>query len=328
MSFNIGLARYLFQSPGTIDLQKPKLTYIVNQRFRVRDAYFMTFDQFLDNYYSHPQQAELLVLLDSVNMYADIESTLNDFYMAVASKNKNEIISQFALSTREFVITLFKPFQDQKVHEPVKQVFKKLAVLTANFVRDTYRFTELEFSEYFNLLIKTVQKTCQKNSIDSLQIEKFFCHNRINAIIVKEMACMPACRNHMSKPVKLNWHGEKHLDLFIDDLSKTFTGIKCKRKLYFLFDGIISDFKVELPVKHLVSFLTLFHYLHEAGTIQVVGNRGLFVYLQLHLRSPAHEKYPNRDFRKLRHEAAQKANAIMNTMKFLKPVLDKYASGR
>lgn len=288
----------------------------------------MTFDQFLDNYYSHPQQAELQVLLDSVDMYADIEATLNDFYMAVASKNKNEIISQFALSTRELVITLFKPFQDQKVHGPVKRTFKKLAVLSANFIRDTYRLTELEFSEYFNLLIKTVQRTCQKNAIDTVPIQKFFCHNRINAIVVKEIACRPACRSYISKPVKLNWHGEKHLDLFIDDLSRIFTGIKCKRKLYFLFDGIIPDFKVELPVKHLVSFLTLFHYLHESGTIQVVGNRGLFVYLQQHLRSPVHEKYPNRDFRKLRHEAAQKTNAAMTTMKLLKPLLDKYAPGR
>ena len=173
----------------------------------------MTFNDFLDNYYSHPQQAELVILLDKIDIYSDIESTLNDFYMAVASRNKNEIISQFVLSTREF-------------------------------------------------------------------------------------------------------------------LTKTFSGIKCKRKLYFLFDGFICDFKVELPLRHLIAFLTLFHYLHEAGTIKVVGNRGLFVYLRQHLQSPLTEKYPKRDFRKLRHEAAQKDCKTNATMRFLKPLLDKYHIGR
>jgi hypothetical protein len=124
--------------------------------------------------------------------------------------------------------------------------------------------------------------------------------------------------------VKLDWQGKKQLDLFVDDLTKTFQGIKFRKQLYLLFDNIQPDFKIELPSKYLVSFITLFYGLHKNQTIKMTGNRGLFVYLRQHLQAPLKENYPKRDFRKLRHEAEQNKNTKNSITRIIKPLLDKY----
>ena len=155
-------------------------------------------------------------------------------------------------------------------------------------------------------------------------MEKLLNFDNIKAFAIAEKEKKHGNTIKLSKPVKLDWQGEKQLDLFIDDLTKTFYGVKCKRLVYLLFDVIKTDFKIELPSKHLLPFLTLFYELHETGAIKVIGNRGLFVYLHQHLQAPSNDMYPKRDFRKLRHEAYKNKNLKNEISRIIKPLLDKY----
>lgn len=281
----------------------------------------MNFALFLNKYYSHNQQVELLSLLDKLNIFRDIESAFNNFYLALKSKNQNEIISKYSQSTRDIVTCIVKSI---KLQVPLGYKAKKIAVLTANFIRDTYMVLDLEFPEFFNLLVKSVKSTCLTNSFSISVFEKLLNRSKVNALVSNKAEKGNDSLNNTSKPLKLDWQGKKHLDLFVDDLTKTFYGIKCRKQLYRLFDNLENDFKVELPSKYLVSFITLFYDLHKTQTIKVAGNRGLFVYLRQHLQAPLKEYYPKRDFRKLRHEASKKNNTRLKVDSLIKPLLDKY----
>jgi hypothetical protein len=283
----------------------------------------MTFDDFIKKYYSQQQQAEIVFVLKNLCIYNDIESTLNDFYQAVDSRNKNQIISQFTFTSREFVMTIYKTLHAIKPGKQKIGTEQKIAELAIYLIRDTYQLSGLELFEYFELLLQTVRKTYSKHSWDFSVLAKLLNFDNIKAIAKKEKKNGNFIK--LSKPVKLNWQGDKQLDLFIDDLIRTFNGLKAKKQIFLLFDETKSDFKIELPSKHLLPFLALFHELHVSKIIHVIGNRGLFVFLHQHLQALSKDRYPNRDFRKLRHESVQNENVKNNISRIIKPLLDKYS---
>jgi len=148
----------------------------------------------------------------------------------------------------------------------------------------------------------------------------------IKALIDSEKEKKYQFRAQPSKPIKLAWFGQKQLDLFVDDLIKTFQGMKSKKQIYLLFDTRQADFKIELPSRHLPPLLCLFYELHQTGAIKVNGNRGLFVYLHEHFIAPQQDFYPKRNFRKLRYDAMQNLRIKKQISKMIKPLLDKYCS--
>ncbi len=286
----------------------------------------MTFADFIKKYYTPQQQAEIVRVLTDHCIYSEIESSLNDFYQAADSHNKNEIISQFVLTIREFVTTIYKPLQDNRQAGAKEGTALQIAELAIYLVRETYQLSGLELFEYFDLLIQTASKTYSKHDWDFSVLERLLTSANLKAFANTQREQQYRSIIKLSKPVKLDWQGEKQLDLFVDDLTKTFQSVRCKKQLYLLFDKIKTDFKIELPSKHLLPFLTLFYELHESGAIKVIGNRGLFVYLHQHLQAPPKDRYPKRDFRKLRHEAERNEKIKSSISRIIKPLLDKYCT--
>jgi hypothetical protein len=289
----------------------------------------MTFADFIKKYYPPARQTEVIFLLNDLHIYTTIESSLNDFYQAAARNSRYGIISQFVLTSREFVTSLYQPLHESRTCKTNAAKEKKIAELVTYLVKETYQLSGLAFAEYYDLFIETAKETYIKYRLDFSVLEGL-----LNSLHVKALTASGKERENssgfkLSRPVKLDWRGDKQLDLFIDDLTKTFQDVRCKKHLFLLFDRMKSDFKIELSSKHLLPFLTLFYALHEAGAIRVSGNRGLFVYLRQHLQAPPNDKYPKRDFRKLRHEAGQNERTKNNISRMIKPLLDKYCpSGR
>jgi hypothetical protein len=278
----------------------------------------------IEKNYSPSQQAEMNFILHNLCVFRDIQYSLNEFYQSADGKNQVEIISRFALAIREFMTYIYESLHEIKPGGQKVGIEQKITEFANYLISSTHQLSALRFSEYFDLLKQPVKETNKKAPLDISLLERLLKNNDTNAITSEEKDKTNGYNNKFSKPVKLDWHGEKQLDLFVYDLSKTFLGGKSRKNIYHLFDGKIIDFKIELPSKHLLPFLTLFHDLHDSGTINVIGNRGLFVYLNQHLQPPSEDRYPKRDFRKLRHEAKYN-EALKNNISFvIKPLLDKY----
>lgn len=288
----------------------------------------MTFEFFLVKYYSPPQQAEIISVLNNLCIYREIESSINDLYCVANSKNKIEIISQLTFAIRDFVATIYMPLHSMKPGKQKARAEQKIAELAVNLIRDTYQLSGFGLSEYYNFFMLTIRKINASYSWNFSVLEKLLNFDRTKAFDLEEKEKNNLNTIKLSKPVKLVWQGNRQLDLFIDDLIKTFKGIKCKKPVYFLFDEMKIDFKIELLSKHLLPFLTLFHDLHDRGAIKLIGNRGLFVYLHQHLRAPQNDQYPNRDFRKMKHEALQNENVKNNIYQIINPLLYKYCANR
>lgn len=257
-------------------------------------------------------------MLKGLCIYNDIESLLNEFYQAADSRNKIGIVSQLVLTISEFITTLH--IQLHKIDSCNYKVLieKRLVVLVYYLVKDSYCLSELKPSEYYYLLTNTIKRSYTRYSWNFLVTEKLLRLDKFRQLTIPEKAC------NISKPNRLAWQGIKQLDLFVYDLAKTFRGFKAQKQLYFLFDNIRTDFKIELSSNHLLPFLTLFYKLHESGVIKVCGNRGLFIFLKQHLVPPQKDVYPKRDFRKLKHEGEQNEKTRTNNFCIIKPLLDKY----
>ena len=283
----------------------------------------MNFVDFFEKYYLPHQQTEIVLILTDLSIYSDIETSLNDFYAATIDKHKSEIVSQFVLTIRDFTTTINKRLHDIEASASKNKIEQKILELSVYLIRDTYKLSGLEQTEYFDLLKQTIKKTYTKHSWDFSVLETLLNLDNIRTFAASENKKR---RNtiKLSKPIQLEWKSNQPLDYFIDDLIKTFKGVKTKTQLYSLFDLIEIDFKVELPSKHLLSFLTLFYELHECEAIKVIGNRGLFVYLKQHLQPPTNDKYPKREFRKLRHEAGENEKTKTEISRMIKHLLDKY----
>lgn len=286
----------------------------------------MSFVDFIDKYYIPSQKTEIYFILNNLCIYSDIETSLNDFYSSTKNKNKIEIISQFTLTCREFVITIYKSIHNIIPNEQKAGIEQQLTVFTNYLISDTYQISGLSQLEYFGLLKQVILKTYKKNFWDFSVLETWLNPDHLKALTIQEKKNKNRYKNNISKPIKLDWQGNMPLDLFIYDLTKIFNVVKCKKQVYNLFDQLKADFKIDLPSTYLLPFLTLFYELHKSAVIKVVGNRGLFVFLSQHLQAPLNDSYPKRDFRKIRQEGKTKPEIKKNISGKIKPLLDKYCN--
>lgn len=285
----------------------------------------MTFVDFIKKYYPLRKEEELSFLFKDLCIYSDIESSFNEFYRASTSKNKFEIVSQFTLTCRELITIIHNPILESKTSQQKIKTEQTIIELVSYLINDTYMHSGLEQYEYFYLFKQTVCKTYAKYCWDFSHIEKQFIRENFNEFSNYENGINYNKVTFVSKPIKLYWQGKKHLDLFVGDLMDAFLGIKTKKKIYRLFEENNCDFKIEIPSRHLISFLSLFYNLHQSGAIKVIGNRGLFVFLQNHIYAPQNDQFPNREFRKLRYEAENNDKIKKEIFRVIEPLLDKYS---
>ncbi|MGZ3861186.1 MAG: hypothetical protein ACXVMS_16740 [Flavisolibacter sp.] len=289
----------------------------------------MAFVEFLEKYYLPDKQRELSFLLNRLSIYEDVQACLETFYQSAESKNKIEIVSQLVSTVRGFLVLIYKSFQCLPAGLLQITAEQIIGEFLFYLMKETWQISGLYLSEYFGLLFQTTRKTFDNNGWNVFIFEKWLGFDVIKPFATEEKQRYLNCPIAFSKPVKLDWLGEKQLDFFVDDLAKTFQGVKTKKQLFHLFDSQESDFKIELPSRYLLSFLCLFYELHGSGSIRVTGNRGLFIYLQGHLQAPLDDHYPKRNFRKLRYDAEHNLKLQKQISKQIKPLLDKYChSGR
>ena len=286
----------------------------------------MTFVNFLDRYCLPKQQIAIELVLNQLEIRLDIKVIIDEFDDVVKSGNKNEITAQFVLTVRDFITLVNSKLQNYKASKDKTNKEKKVVELAVYLIRYTFICSQLQRVAYFDILRKTVEQTYVKNSWDFSALGVLFNLDNIQAFAIQEKERQQHANIKLSKPIQFKWMSSLLLDYFIDDLIKFFPGVKTKTQLYRLFDLLVDDFKVTLPSKHLISFLTLFYKLHECGAIKVGGNRGLFVYLEQHLQPPTDDKYPKRSFRKLRHEAEQNEKSKKEILLVLEPLLNKYCN--
>lgn len=285
----------------------------------------MTFADFLEKYYLPSGKTEIVQLLNNISAYKPIEYAINEFYISTEMQNTHNILSQLILTINDYIEAINRGLQIIENKELKKNSEKKILELSIYLIKETYQLSALSRLEYFEILKETIKKTYKKHSwdfsiLDSLlNIENIKNYSNENVEVTKS-------KIKLSKPFQIEWNSKLHLDYFIDDVVNTFNGIKSKASLYKLFDKIDDDFEIHLNSKYLVTFLSLFYELHQRKTISIIGNRGLFVYLQNHLKPPIRDKYPKREFRKIRYEAFENEKIKNEILKAINPLLDKYCS--
>lgn len=285
----------------------------------------MSFNDFLKTYYPDVEGVEPNHSFRDENTHFNIESILRE-HQSVSTKNLN-----IAHSEKEYTgkkcSQINVQLDSEKNSNGISQKSNKrskASIFLRQIIYASYKASGLKENEYFNLLKKIVGKTRSKGEIESSLFEQQVLPSEFILSVDRTFNLKQKTKTFSLRHMSLHWLGEAHLDLFVRDLIKTFNGIKPTKNVFKLFESDTSDFKVILPSKHLRSFITLFYKLHKAGVIKVIGNRGLYVYLQNHLEAPENDKYPKRAFRKLRHEAEKNNTVKNNISRTIKPLLIKY----
>lgn len=287
------------------------------------EFFSMTILDFIQKHRLSSPSSKLCDILVGHNFYRDIESSLNDFLQSVSTRNTTNIIAQLVLTMREYVSVTYKVLSFHKDEQQSEILNCYISDLTRYFIKETLHLSDLDSVTYFRLFIQISNSTYLKYEWDLTILASLLNSINESRVLSKEQK-QHADQIKFSKPIKLDWCGRQPLDFFIDDMVKTFKGVKCKRRLYQLFEDISMDIKVEMPSKYLLAFLTLFQDLHKYGTIKVIGNRGLFIFLHNHLQAPANDRYPSRDFRKLSYDAKCDYRLKNQIANLINPLLDKY----
>ncbi|MFA5781398.1 MAG: hypothetical protein WC868_03915 [Bacteroidales bacterium] len=286
----------------------------------------MNFTDFLEKYYLPYQQSEIVILLNNISAYQTIEYTINEYYKSIEGHNKHEIISQLVLTIRDYITAINKGLQTIEQDCAKATAEMQIIELSIYLIKETYNLSSLDRTDYFDILKQTIKKIYKKYSWDFSVLDSLLNLENLKNYSKEYNKQESISELKLSKPIQIDWKGSLPLDYFIDDLVKVFKCIKSKSSVYKLFDKIDDDFEIYLSSKYLLAFLSLFYELHQCHTILVVGNRGLFVYFQRHLKPPKYDKYQNREFRKLRHEAFQNEKTKNEISKIIKPLLDKYCN--
>lgn len=281
----------------------------------------MTFPNFLKTYYPPVRQAEMKMLLVELKIPESLHDSLQDFFTANDAGNRFDHLSQIVLTCRQMNETLFLCLPH--VHPARRiRVVQLLTALINDLFDWTCRNSTINPGVCFRLIRYTSQQACQRYDVPAPDWDTLI--NADNKRLLKHARESTRLGRHpASPPTRLSWQGRKQLDLFVNDVTRVF-GVKAKKMIYLLFDSEPADFKIRLASKHLISFLTLFHELHESGIIRVRGNRGLYVYLHRHILAPPKDAYPRRDFRKLRSEAARNEKLKVAAERIVAPFIVKY----
>lgn len=285
----------------------------------------MTFHDFLEKYYLPSGETEIVQLLNYISAYKPVEYAINEFYIAVEKQNRHNILSQLVLTINDYTEAINNGLQIIANKELKINNEKKILELSIYLIKETYQLSALSRLEYFEILKETIKKTYKKHSWNFSILDSLLNLENIKNYS-KEIVEIKKNKIKLSKPVQIEWNSKFPLDFFIDDVVNTFSGIKTKATVFKLFDKIDDDFEIHLNSKYLVTFLSLFYELHQRKTISIIGNRGLFVYLQNHLKPQIGDKYPKREFRKLRFEAFENEKIKNEILKTINPLLDKYCS--
>jgi hypothetical protein len=285
----------------------------------------MNFAETLYKYHSEEEVIAYCQLLEHLDIGQEINGAFDDYNFELTHGNKVSVIAQLALSCREYITCFHEALLKIKPNERYL-IQEKVIALTQTLIAELLANKILSKYECTRILLKSAIKTFQKYGSDFNEFLNSINEQKSDTLVSQTTKQESSNDKKIYKPTYLDWNGKKHLDFFIDDVCKTFKGLKCKKKVYQLFIKTEEAFKIELPSVYLSAFLILFHELHLNGVIKVIGTRGLFVHLFRHMEAPSFDVYPNRDFRKLRHEAEQNIQKKSKIIGLLKPILDNHCT--
>lgn len=285
----------------------------------------MTFNELLDKYYLPTQQKRITELLMQIGIYNKVMTSLDKFFTTAESNNSILITAQLALTVNESTVAINSGLK--LLISPEKaSVEEQIVKFSICLIKETYELSKLSIDDYFALLKKTIMDAYDTHfwdfrALDSLlnidNIKWYASDGQVNHNNTTAIAT--------SKPLYLIWENENiPVEYFIDDVVKKFKGIVSKKSLFKLFDTIDEDFEIELSPLYLDEFLALFFFLNNSGVISTKGNKGLFKYLQQHIRPPEGDTFPKIRFSKVRYNAFQKEKRKTGIEKSLKPIVKRY----
>ncbi|MFT3911607.1 MAG: hypothetical protein QM737_19435 [Ferruginibacter sp.] len=218
----------------------------------------MVFIDFIKKYYPPLQQKELIGFLNDLNVYNNIDDSINNFYNAAKRENKMEVIAHLALTCSELVTIIHGPLHHAKTVYQKSRIAQKMGELAGYLINNTYKLSGLGIYEYSALINQIIRRTSSKYSWDYSIIKKLLATYNIRALVIEEKEKNNTKAFHRSKRINIKWLGSKPLDLFIDDLAKTFKGVKSKKQVYHLFDEMKTDFNVVVPLQTFYPFSICF----------------------------------------------------------------------
>jgi glutaredoxin-related protein len=296
----------------------------------VKEKEYLEFENFLEKYYLSSQKKSITSLFQKINALEEIKYSISTFYSSIKNENvKVNRHSYLTLLIRDFIVAINKGLSSIKEIETRSNQELILIQFSIFLVRDTYKISNIGSEEYFEILKQTLKSTYKKYRWKYEALDELLKIENLKNFIPQNDTSKSNNKIKTSKPIALSWNNENmQVDFFISDVIEVFKGIKNKRTLFNLFDRIENNFTINLPSDLLENFLVLFYFLDKQKVISCIGNRGLYTYLQNHLKATNGSVFPNSEFRKIRYNSFQNEKKKNKILDFLKPFNTYFPSGQ
>lgn len=279
----------------------------------------MNFRQFLEKYFLESKQQKLISTMKDLSVFTDLESIINRQFKIFYGEDINEIRASLAITTFKYVETINQKLE--KITTNKSEIENDFIELSIYLIKDFFRSSNLDKKSFTEIIKYSLKLIYTEHSWNFSLIE-----NLLDIGNLTKKGKIPASTSKILYPKKtfFIWKSEVNTDFFIDDVARTFKGLKNKSSLHKLFDRINDDFKIYIHPKHLLSFISLFYELYNSRIIVCSGSKGIWIYLENHLSPLPLDFFPKRPFRKLRNELYDNEQKKEEAFCLIKPLLDKY----
>jgi hypothetical protein len=294
----------------------------------------MEFADILKKHFDKGQHKALQHLLTEKELYRPLSDITSRFYAFNYTGDGEEALLHFRREAEAFVsvISHWLSLQDTGTNDEKKR--NEVSAILVCITIEALKHYHLKPSEVFPLVNGLVRADAylSEHHHDSF-------HWFIDKVHEKWLEFRPPDNNSSALPPPCSdtyfiWQifpsdKENHItfDVFIMDLYRHWHRKICLSGLRQLFDSSGKPFKILVPSKYMLDFLTVFYLLHDCKRIFCKNNKGLFVFLKNHLQPPEGDNYPPwQDFAKLLHkELNHPLNGKILLGKIKKP-MDKFGT--
>lgn len=257
----------------------------------------------LEKYYLPSDKERLLGIMNSLGIHDGIAASILEFYCECPLKDPEAFNSQLVLTINEVITITNKALSELQDTVQKNEFRNELTILGVYLIKETFEKSKYSKTRYFKILRTTIQKVYKKNNWDFTELEKLLRLDRIEQL-QNDNNDNSRTTLIKSNSTYLEWKGHKAIDIFYDDV-KNYFQIKNISPFYLMFQPMDSEFEIQIKTEQLMTFILLFEKLHKSGTIKIKKSRGLYKYLQAHLK-PVTGVFPLKDFRKLKYDFKKK----------------------
>ena len=262
-----------------------------------------------------------ILFLKEKNIYNPIKESINEFYGEVKVGNSYEIITQLVLTISDYTCSANNLLKDVR-NADVKMKYQiTLTELGIYLIRETYDVSGYSKEKYFRILKSTLRKVYHKHKWNFEELDRLLHLDTIEKF-AEDNISIDKGNEVVDKKICLDWIGGKPLDLFIADF-KMFFKIKNNKAIQYLFQPVVNQFEIYISPDQLPPLLFLFDSLHNNKVIKVKGNRGIFSYLENHIK-PLKNTFPSREFRKVKYDLSKNEKLSKDIELVISKIFGKY----